>query len=879
METLLSLRRRSMNQPMTVDPDLPPTSPPTSSPPTAHTPNMPTSPTFAVTTSVPSSGDPAQRSKASQRPQLTLQLAPPVLEGPTGGPISPTAPSPAETGTLTRRRSTIAPKLPSEHPLPSPPPPMPNRGYPSPFGGLAPPSPTASGSQGDAASSAASAQSVPPTLPTSYLDIPLASASSSSTSELFWLPASLHPELAPQEFKAFIREQTTPEALARRSSVKSTTPGATGARVGSAGTSRIGRRASLLRGEYKPRQDDGVGESAASTGGGGIAPRSDLLQRTSSEGNRRGRRSVVNFEELTIKDLQRLEELAGAYAGASTLRKPELTRNSGPPAAKAEAEGTTAGEEEEGERLGRVLRRSLSLNPHRVAAAAAAAAAAEQADQASSGPSRPLGSLAEEQPDELTDEAPLIVPPPGQILRRNARTRIRKDSADIGRAGGSRFGSGPSTRRQRSSTGGDSAGSGSVDLRASTSSSAYGGTIEDDNLSVGDHSVEDSVSYESHDEPVRGIRAPPPSAEADVATIGKYGPAPSPSASSDNQHIEFSMPSEHPPVVYEEPDSLVTPMQQVPPAAVVTPTRPVPSTAEDEAPPALPQRPVTVSPASADYDWATHNLPAGAGAGPAPPTPSPPPEPQYHVHPQYLSRQPFNDIPPPQAVPLPIYDREKPSSPSPFPPSSRSDSPKPSGKEKKSGWARLGLGRDDDKSKRKGRGKDDHSATSSPDKGKESSGFLGGLFGRKNRDDHERTAPRAPSPPPEPKIPPPPPTASGVLLPNGQYANFYRLPIHVERAVYRLSHIKLANPRRPLYEQVLISNLMCASRSAATISPFLHADTSGLLSLVPWLDPKADHAADSSGASGPDSWHASSTAAAAATAAVLERIADELERV
>jgi hypothetical protein len=39
-------------------------------------------------------------------------------------------------------------------------------------------------------------------------------------------------------------------------------------------------------------------------------------------------------------------------------------------------------------------------------------------------------------------------------------------------------------------------------------------------------------------------------------------------------------------------------------------------------------------------------------------------------------------------------------------------------------------------------------------------------------------------------------------------ANYYRYPIHVERAVYRLSHIKLANPRRPLYEQVLISNLM-----------------------------------------------------------------------
>lgn len=37
---------------------------------------------------------------------------------------------------------------------------------------------------------------------------------------------------------------------------------------------------------------------------------------------------------------------------------------------------------------------------------------------------------------------------------------------------------------------------------------------------------------------------------------------------------------------------------------------------------------------------------------------------------------------------------------------------------------------------------------------------------------------------------------------------YARYPLHVERAIYRLSHIKLANPRRPLYEQVLISNLM-----------------------------------------------------------------------
>ncbi|ORZ14320.1 hypothetical protein BCR41DRAFT_371157 [Lobosporangium transversale] len=35
-----------------------------------------------------------------------------------------------------------------------------------------------------------------------------------------------------------------------------------------------------------------------------------------------------------------------------------------------------------------------------------------------------------------------------------------------------------------------------------------------------------------------------------------------------------------------------------------------------------------------------------------------------------------------------------------------------------------------------------------------------------------------------------------------------RMPIHIERAIYKMSHIKLADPRRPLHEQVLISNMM-----------------------------------------------------------------------
>lgn len=39
---------------------------------------------------------------------------------------------------------------------------------------------------------------------------------------------------------------------------------------------------------------------------------------------------------------------------------------------------------------------------------------------------------------------------------------------------------------------------------------------------------------------------------------------------------------------------------------------------------------------------------------------------------------------------------------------------------------------------------------------------------------------------------------------------YHRFPLHIERAIYRLSHMKLTNPRRPLLQQVLLSNFMYA---------------------------------------------------------------------
>jgi hypothetical protein len=63
----------------------------------------------------------------------------------------------------------------------------------------------------------------------------------------------------------------------------------------------------MLRGEYKPRQGDGVEEEGQPRM---RERRPEGLSRTASEGSKRTT-TRVDFEELTIRDLQRLEELAG----------------------------------------------------------------------------------------------------------------------------------------------------------------------------------------------------------------------------------------------------------------------------------------------------------------------------------------------------------------------------------------------------------------------------------------------------------------------------------------------------------------------------------------------------------------------------------------
>jgi hypothetical protein len=100
------------------------------------------------------------------------------------------------------------------------------------------------------------------------------------------------------------------------------------------------------------------------------------------------------------------------------------------------------------------------------------------------------------------------------------------------------------------------------------------------------------------------------------------------------------------------------------------------------------------------------------------------------------------------------------------------------------------------------RKKESNRKTSSDGKKDKEPGLLSSIFGggKKKSDketSHKKASSRGLSPEPPPKV----------KIPDIDY-NWTRFSILEERAIYRMAHIKLANPRRELYSQVLLSNFM-----------------------------------------------------------------------
>ncbi|KAJ6591649.1 hypothetical protein DFH09DRAFT_1244702 [Mycena vulgaris] len=517
------------------------------------------------------------------------------------------------------------------------------------------------------------------------------SQSSDDPFHLFWVPASLHPEIAPAEFRAFLKEHARQPSedddnqLHRSSSTASTVP------------SGLGRKKSMLSRPYQPSENDSADDS--------VVPlrrnRSSIYSTNQNQG-----------PQLTIADLQKLEELAEE---ASSSDDPAKLRN--------------------------ILRRSLSLN---------------------------LSPLALDDTD-LGDEAdqPIVVAPPGQFLRRTARTRIRKPGLP-GDGGGHRFGErrrGPSAR--------------------SATSPALQRTSSD--VSSSDHG--DSVE----------------STTPRARTFSEEGPLDRPESFSEEALIydayardeDEDVPPILPPVlITSSPPSSTTEFADAPPQLASPPQHDAPLLPEPALLEALgpvihqPQPTRLLSPSPADpYQSPQQTLSPSR-------TPSP---------------SDFDASPTPSPV-----------SPATSPPASSflSTSPSPQRKEKdKKGLFGKWGG---DKEKGKG-GKKERERLEKERREKEQrekdSGFFGSLFGKKKQDapaeapslhggreaaqallGQSQRAPKSPGPPS--------PMGVGMMGGAGGINNYSRYPIHVERAIYRLSHIKLANPRRPLYEQVLISNLM-----------------------------------------------------------------------
>ncbi|KAL6306178.1 hypothetical protein BKA93DRAFT_775313 [Sparassis latifolia] len=491
---------------------------------------------------------------------------------------------------------------------------------------------------------------------------------------LFWVPARLHPEIAPAEFRAFLKEHARAPVdevgvLGRSSTISS--------------SNSLSRKKSMLSRQYKPSANDGVEDEK-------VIP------------IRRNRTSVYanSGPQLTINDLQKLEELA-----------------------------EEASQSDDSSRLRSVLRRSLSLN--------VAPSVIDQMD---------------DMPDMGDDaDSPIIVPRPGQILRRAARTKIRKPGQTG--EGAHRF---TTTRSRRKSV----TRSGTLPPEESRTSS---------DMSSSDHGEGD-------------LSLPELSWKTEIPEVPEVPPLPRPESYSEESSIYDAYATDDSEDV--EPFTLVTTPEPAPtfvlPPPVVIPSpshvlEPVPEAiSESTLSPILhhPQPQRVVPPVSA----------------PTVPQRSPSPEPPSSARTNESVTQP----------------RESTSSSRPSYVPSPSASEQRREKDKKGLFGKWGG----DKG-----GKKHHKDKEIRDRDKEKeSGFFGSLFGAKKKQEES---------PPSLGISTNGRETAAALLgaskssknyvppPSPQLANAYaRYPIHVERAIYRLSHIKLANPRRPLYEQVLISNLM-----------------------------------------------------------------------
>ncbi|WRT69104.1 uncharacterized protein IL334_006088 [Kwoniella shivajii] len=612
---------------------------------------------------------------------------------------------------------------------------------------------------------------------------------------LFWVPAHLHPELAPGEFRAFLKSHTHPDptnadvteageapGLSKSPSWLARNPSTSrggGAGGGGGGNEGLGRKRSMLSRQYQPKPGDNVENEV---------PPLPMRRPASIYGGRSGEKG------LTLNDLQKLEELVDE-----------------------------ADEEEDPETMRTLLRRSLSMNVS-------------------------PGFLQDDIPiGGETDDAPLIPSRPGSILRRSVRTKIRGKPGATGDGGGHRF---AATRKGRMTAAPqrelpvfDDEFDYSDRMKKSSTSTSAGGS--DENVSAESHEQEDKEVFHDTVQHLEERRGSDESTD-EAHIFDSYARDSRSSSMSSSSHDQSTSPSPEssppgkklslPPVIMTTPyqadgsdwftkdsDYDRTPTQEsvrdplgglrrTSPGAELGSERPaIPSlstagtnlTVPEELSLQYHQSNTTPQQRPTSLPTSQYELPPGM----APPVQRSSLPPGMALQ-QQQQQQQQQQIEQPQA-PQPVEQKMTPVSiastnlartdSAVSTASSTASKEKEKDKQKKGGL----FGKKDKKDK-DGKGKKDKDR------------FLGSLFGSKKKQEEISSVSNFSSAGPAAAaallgssksakslgVPPSPsPTSPG-------FSSYARYPIHVERAVYRLSHIKLANARRPLYEQVLISNLM-----------------------------------------------------------------------
>ncbi|MBW0469143.1 hypothetical protein O181_008858 [Austropuccinia psidii MF-1] len=664
-------------------------------------------------------------------------------------------------------------------------------------------------------------------------------SNSLNQNNLFWLPARLHPEIAPQEFKAFIEEATKPENLIRRTS------SAFGHRQQSSkiepnshhhidpNHQSLNRKKSMLSKIYDPDTLDQISKTEDPP----PSP-SNLNRRHSINSTSLTSKTLQGLENLTLDDLQKLEALAFKKLSSDQSNSSDPTINQ-------------SSFDLSGSQFKNLIRRSISMN----------------------GPSTLLTSpLPQESELDPIDDSPLIAHSPGQIIRRTARTKGRKSSLSsdghssrfhanrkLKAAANQTLTSSPNsiespqltinkkssqpnlvTKRQESTL--NSTNSNNLDTSPSNisndpifnSTQNLPSSLSNKTLDLEDQKTKKSIKKASLDSQL-----------SNSSLLDAY-------IDQTTSSIDFPVNNDHLNLQLDHQSSSSTPHQ--PPSSPkpdnlklqTTFSKPVNQSSEDlslSSSHSLTSN-STITPIISTVK-STSSPVSATSSSPQTSTPS-----KSNRPPMTQTKTSPNLTTPSSAISL--------STNNPLPsPSLQSSETIP--KEKKRTWAKLGLsssisttdkakkGKGKEKEKEKGlvNGKQKNESQTGQVSGqaqipnstglsgssvipKKESGFLSGLFGGKSKkqdlDPEKQTAASA-SHSNTKQHPYQPigtglsndlgggnqqlinPTVSGGYI-KGRFTSFYRLPIHVERAVYRLSHIKLANPRRPLYEQVLISNLM-----------------------------------------------------------------------